>query len=88
MEQGRALRWSVSFLPRSIAQLIEEDSPLAKKFAEFNQELHALAMSGTPNGRGQMEDGVAQSRDLTVPFGRLVVEERDALIHRSKLEGF
>jgi hypothetical protein len=74
-----------------MAQLIEGDSPLAKRFAEINQELEALTISVTPSGRPEMEDGVAQGGDGMDPFGRLVVkrrklvEERDALI--SQIQG-
>jgi hypothetical protein len=72
-----------------ITQLIEEDSPLAKRFAEINQELEALTISVTPSGRPETEDGVAE--DGTDPFGRLVVkrqklvEQRDALV--SQIQG-
>jgi CHAT domain-containing protein len=96
LEKGRALLWSeMRGLRAPVAQLIE-DSPLAKRFAEINQELAALVISVTPSGKPEMEDGVA--RDLTDPFGRLVVkrqklvEERDALVSqiqgRPGLEGF
>ncbi len=99
LEQGRALLWSeMRGLRTPIAQLIEEDPPLAKRFAEINQELEALTISITPSGRPEMEDGVAQGKDWTDPFGRLVVkrrklvEERDALVSqiqgRPGLEGF
>jgi CHAT domain-containing protein len=90
LEQGRALLWSeMRGLRTPITQLIEEDSPLAKRFAEINQELEALTISITPSGRPETEDGVAE--DGTDPFGRLVVkrqklvEQRDALI--SQIEG-
>ncbi|KAH9171553.1 CHAT domain-containing protein [Lactarius sanguifluus] len=80
LEQGRALLWSeMRGLRTPIAQLTEEDSPLAKRLAEINQELEALTISVTPSGRPEMGDG-------TDPFGRLVVkrqklvEEWDALI--------
>jgi CHAT domain-containing protein/tetratricopeptide (TPR) repeat protein len=92
LEQGRALLWSeMRGLRTPMAQLIEGDSLLAKRFAEINQELEALTISITPSGRPEMEDGVIQSRDGTDPFGRLVVkrrklvEERDALI--SQIQG-
>jgi len=99
LEQGRALLWSeMRGFRTPVAQLIEEDSPLAKRFAEINQELEALTISATPTGRPEMEDGVAQGRDGMDPFGRLVVkrrklvEERDALISQIQgqpgLEGF
>ncbi len=98
LEQGRALLWSeMRGLRTPMAQLIEEDSPLGKRFAEINQELEALTISATPSGRPEMEDA-AKGRDGTDPFGRLVVkrqklvEERDALISRIQgrpgLEGF
>ena len=87
LEQGRALIWSeICEFRISVAQLIEEDSLLAKRFAEVNQELEALTISVTPSGRSEIEDGIAQGRDGTDPFGRLVlkqqklVKERDALI--------
>ena len=99
LEQGRTSLWSeMRGLRTPMTQLIEEDSPLATRFAEINQELEALTVSITPSGRPEMEDGVAQGRDWTDPFGRLVVkrqklvEERDALISqirgRPGLEGF
>jgi CHAT domain-containing protein len=85
LEQGRALLWSeMRGLRTPITQLIEEDSPLAKRFAEINQQLEALTISVTPSGRPETEDGVAE--DGTDPFGRLVVkrqklvEQRDALV--------
>ncbi|KAI9443710.1 CHAT domain-containing protein [Lactarius psammicola] len=89
LEQGRALLWSeMRGLRTPMAQFVEdsEDSSLAKRFAEINQELEALTTSLTPSARSEMEDGVAQGRNWTDPFGRLVikrqklVEERDALI--------
>jgi CHAT domain-containing protein/tetratricopeptide (TPR) repeat protein len=92
LEQGRALLWSeMRGLRTPMAQLIEGDSLLAKRFTEINQELEALTISITPSGRPEMEDGVVQGRDGTDPFGRLVVkqhklvEERDALI--SQIQG-
>ncbi|KAH9047467.1 CHAT domain-containing protein [Lactarius deliciosus] len=99
LEQGRALIWSeMRGLRTPIAQLAEEDPPLANRFAEVNQELGGLTISVTPSARQEMGDGVAQDRDWTDPFGRLVVkqqklvEERDALISqiqgRSGLEEF
>ena len=79
-------------------QVIEEDSPLAKRFAEINQELETLTIAVTPSGRPETEDGVQREKDGTDPFGRLIlkrkklVEERDALISqiqsRPGLEGF
>ncbi|KAI9444038.1 CHAT domain-containing protein [Lactarius indigo] len=101
LEQGRALLWSeMRGLRTPIAQLAEEDPPLAKRFSEVNQELGALTISITPSARQEMGDGIAQDKDKdwTDPFGRLVVkqqklvEERDELISqiqgRSGLEGF
>ena len=99
LEQGRALLWSeMRGLRTPVCQLIEEDSPLAKRFAEMNQELETLTISVTPSGRPEIEDGVYLGEDGTDPFGRLVikrkklVEERDALISqiqsRPGLEGF
>ena len=97
LEHGRALLWSeMRGLRTPVCQLIEEDSPLAKRFAEINQELETLTISVTPSGRPEVEDSVNQNG--TDPFGRLVikrkklVEERDALISqiqsRPGLEGF
>ena len=90
LEQGRALLWSeMRGLRAPVAQLIE-DSPLAKKFAEINQELEALTISVTPSGKPE-KGGVTQGGDGTDPFCRLVikqqklVEERDALI--SQIQG-
>ncbi|KAI9462895.1 CHAT domain-containing protein [Lactarius psammicola] len=69
LEQGRALLWSeMRGLRTPITQLAEEDSPLAKRFAEVNQELEALTTSVTPSGRLKMEDGVAEGGDGTDPF--------------------
>ncbi|KAH9025941.1 CHAT domain-containing protein [Lactarius pseudohatsudake] len=99
LEQGRALLWSeMRGLRTPMVQLAEEDPPLAKRFADINQELEALTTSITPSGRPEMGDGVGQGSDGMDPFGRLVVqqrklvEERDRLISqirgRPGLEGF
>ncbi len=98
LEQGRALLWSEMRGLRTPMAQFHEDSSLAKRFTEINQELEALTTSLTPSARLEMEDGVTQGRDLTDPFGRFVVkqqklvEERDALISqiqgRPGLEGF
>ncbi|KAH9047131.1 hypothetical protein EDB84DRAFT_1435058 [Lactarius hengduanensis] len=99
LEQGRALLWSeMRGLRTPIALLNEEDSPLAKRFTEINQELEAMTISVTPSARPETEDDGTQGRDGTDPFGRLVVrqrrlvEERDALVSqiqgRPGLEGF
>ena len=99
LEQGRALLWSeMRGFRTPVCQLIEEDSPLAKRFAEINQELETLTIAATPSGRPDIEDGAHESKDGMDPFGRLVikrnklVEERDALISqiqsRPGLEGF
>ncbi|KAH9055396.1 CHAT domain-containing protein [Lactarius vividus] len=92
LEQGRALLWSeMRGLRTPMAQLIEEDSSLAKRFAEVNRELEVLTISVTPSGKPEKEDSISQGRDWTDPFGRLVVkwqklvEERDALI--SQIQG-
>ncbi|KAH9019078.1 CHAT domain-containing protein [Lactarius pseudohatsudake] len=91
LEQGRALLWSeMRGFRTPMAQFIE-DPPLAKRFAEINQELEALTISITPSARPEMGDDITQDRDWTDPFGRLVVkrqklvEERDALI--SQIQG-
>ena len=78
-----------------LAPLVE-DSPLAKRLTEIDQELEAVTMSITPSGRPKFEDGVGQ--DESDPFGRLVIKqqklvaERDALISQIQsqpgLEGF
>ena len=97
LEQGRALLWSeMRGLRTSVCQLIEEESPLAKRFAEINQELETMTISVTPSGRPEIEDNANQNG--MDPFGRLVikrkklVEERDSLISqiqsRPGLEGF
>ncbi|KAN0134185.1 CHAT domain containing protein [Lactarius tabidus] len=99
LEQGRALLWSeMRGLRTSVFQLIGEDSLLAKKFAEINQELETLTIAATPSGRPGVEDSAHQRKDGMDPFGRLVierkklVEERDVLISRIQsrpgLEGF
>ncbi|KAI9462889.1 CHAT domain-containing protein [Lactarius psammicola] len=92
LEQGRALLWSeMRGLRTPIAQLAEEDPPLAKRFSEINEELEGLTISMTPSGRPEISDGVAEDGDWTDPFSRLVVkqrklvEERDALI--SQIQG-
>ena len=84
LEQGRALLWSeMRGLRTPVFQLIEEDSPLAKRFIEINRELEILTISVTPSGRPEMEDSAYQGKDGTDPFGRLVIkrkkldEERD-----------
>ena len=98
LEQGRALLWSeMRGLRTPVIQVIE-DSDLAKRFAEINQELETLTIAVTPSGRPETEDGVQREKDGTDPFGRLLtkrkklVEERDALISqiqsRPGLEGF
>ncbi|KAH9059785.1 CHAT domain-containing protein [Lactarius vividus] len=89
LEQGRALLWSEMRGLRTPIDRFIEDSPLAKRFAEINQELEAMIVSATPCARPEMEDGIA--RDGTDPFGRLVImrqklmEERDALV--SQIQG-
>ena len=99
LEQGRALLWSeMRSLRTPVCQHIEEDSPLARRFEEINQELETMTISVTPSGRPEMEDSVHQGKDGTDPFSRLVVkrkklvEERDALISqiqsRPGMEGF
>jgi CHAT domain-containing protein len=99
LEQGRGLLWSeMRGLRTPMTQLTEGDSPLAKRFAEINQELEVLTVSVTPSGMPEMEDGVTQGKDGTDPFGRLVVkwrklvEDRDALVSqiqgRPGFEGF
>ena len=98
LEQGRALLWSEMRGLRTTMHLIEEDSPLAKRFAEINQELEVLTTSVPPSGRPDKENGLAQGSSGTDPFGQLVVkqrklvEARDALISqiqcRPGLAGF
>ncbi|KAH9025971.1 CHAT domain-containing protein [Lactarius pseudohatsudake] len=86
LEQGRALLWSeMRGLRAPIARSFEEDSPLAKRFAEINQELEAMTVSVTPSGRPETEDGVAQGGDWTDPFGRLVVKQRKLVEERNAL---
>ena len=98
LEQGRALLWSeMRGLRIPVAQFIKEDSPLAQRLAQINQELEALTIAVTPSGTPEMEDGVGDGTD---PFGRLVIKrlklvnERDALISqihndgRPGMEGF
>ena len=87
LEQGRALLWSeMRGLRAPVTQLNDDNSPLAKRFAEINRELETLTISVTPSGRPEVEGSVHQSKVGTDPFGRLVikrkklVEERDALI--------
>ncbi|KAH9162881.1 CHAT domain-containing protein [Lactarius sanguifluus] len=87
LEQGRALLWSeMRGLRTSMVQLIEEDPPLAKRYAEINQELEALTTSMiTPSGGPEMEDGVAEGSDAIDPFGRLVVKQRKLVVERDAL---
>ena len=99
LEQGRTLLWSeMRGLRNPVYRLIMEDSSLAKRFSEINQELETLTIAATPSGRPEVEGGVHDGKDGTDPFGRLVikrkklVDERDALIaqiqNRPGLEGF
>ena len=99
LEQGRAILWSeMRGFRAPVTQLIDDDLPLAKRFAEIHRELEALTVSVTPSGRPEMEDGDAQVGDGTDPFGRLLikrlklVEERDVLVSQvqglSGFEGF
>ena len=99
LEQGRALLWSeMRDFRTPVSQFIEEDSPLAKRLSEINQELETLTISVTPSGRPEIQGGGHQGKDGTDSFGRLVVkrkklvEERDALISqiqsRPGSEGF
>ena len=96
LEQGRALLWSeMRGLRTPVCRLMEEDSPLAKRIAEINQELEMLTISVTPSGRPEVE---GEDKDGTDPFGRLLikrmklVEELDALVSqlqsRPGSEGF
>ena len=99
LEQGRASLWSeMRGLRTTVSQIIGEESPLAKRFSEINQELETLTIAVTPSGRPEVEDGVHEGKDGMDPFGRLVikqkklVEERDALISQIQsqpgLKGF
>ncbi|KAI9444063.1 hypothetical protein H4582DRAFT_2071659 [Lactarius indigo] len=86
LEQGRALLWSeMRGLRTPMVQLIEEDSPLAKRFAEINQELEAVTISVTPSAMLETEEGVSQSGDGMDPFGQLVVKQRKLVEERDKL---
>jgi tetratricopeptide (TPR) repeat protein len=89
LEQGRALLWSeMRGFRTPVVQPIEDSppsSPLAKRFAEVNQELEALTISVTPDGSPELEDDVAQGRDGTDPLGRLVIERRNLLEERDVL---
>ena len=91
LEQGRALLWSeMRGLRIPVTQLITEDSPLAQRFAQINQELEALTIAVTPRGTPEMGDGVGDGTD---PFGRLIIKrqklvnERDALISQIQSQG-
>ena len=98
LEQGRALLWSEMRGLRTPVTQVIEDSTLAKRFTEINQELETLTISVTPSGRPETDDGVHLEEVGMDPFGRLVlkqkklVEERDALISqiqsRPGSEGF
>jgi hypothetical protein len=92
LEQGRAILWSeMRSLRAPVAQLIDDGSPLVKRFGEINRELEALTISLTPSGRPEMEDCGAQGGDWSDPFCRLVIkrkklmEERDGLV--SQIQG-
>ncbi|KAN0128203.1 CHAT domain containing protein [Lactarius tabidus] len=98
LERGRTLLWSeLRGFRTPMAQLIE-DSSLAKRFTEINQELEVLTVSVTPSGMPEFEDVIARGTYLADPFGRLVlkqrklVQEQDALIsqiqRRPGLGGF
>ena len=54
-----------------------EDSPIAKRFFEINQEFEVMTMSVTPSGRPEIEDDVAQ--DGSDPFGWLVIKQKKLL---------
>ena len=93
LEQGRSILWSeMRGLRTPATQLAEEDSHIAQRFDEINQELEALITSITPSVVSESES------DGTDPFGRLVinqrklVEERDVLVSqiqgRPGMEGF
>ena len=91
LEQGRALLWSeMRGLRIPVAQFVKEDSPLAQRFAQINQELEALTIAVTPSGTPEMEDGAGDGTD---PFGRLVIKrlklvnERDALVSQIHNDG-
>ena len=91
LEQGRALLWSeMRGLRIPVTQLISEDSLLAQRFTQINQELEALTIAVTPSGTPEMEDGIGDGTD---PFGRLVIKrqklvnERDALISQIQSQG-
>ncbi|KAH9162888.1 CHAT domain-containing protein [Lactarius sanguifluus] len=86
LEQGRALLWSeMRGLRTPMVRLIEDDPPLAKRFADITQELEALTTSITPSGRPEMEDVVGQVSDGMDPFGRLVVKQRKLVVERHAL---
>ncbi|KAH9041480.1 hypothetical protein EDB83DRAFT_2318223 [Lactarius deliciosus] len=86
LEQGRALLWSeMRGFRTPLAQLTEEELPLATRFTEINRELEALTISVTPSGRPEKEDGVVQGIDRTDPFGRLVVERQRLMEERNAL---
>ncbi|KAH9047540.1 hypothetical protein EDB83DRAFT_2553683, partial [Lactarius deliciosus] len=85
LEQGRALLWSERGFRTPLAQLTEEELPLATRFTEINRELEALTISVTPSGRPEKEDGVVQGIDRTDPFGRLVVERQRLMEERNAL---
>ena len=84
LEQGRGLLWSeMRGLRTHMARLVEEDSALANRLAEINQELEALITSVAPSGRPEVEDGVA--RGGADPFGRLVLKQQELVAERNAL---
>jgi len=84
LERGRGLLWSeMRGLHTSVDYLHRADPLLARKFADLNGDLEALATSFSPilwsndggiNGNGEMD-----------PFGRVVVKQRKLLDERNSL---
>ena len=71
LEQGRSILWSeMRGIRTPAAQLAEEDSHMAQRFEEINQELEALIISTT------LSVFLVGESNFTDPFGRLVVNQR------------
>ena len=71
LEQGRSTLWSkMRGIRTPAAQLDEEDSHMAQRFEEINQELEALIISTT------LSVLLVRESNFTDPLGRLVVNQR------------
>ena len=84
LERGRGLLWSeMRGLRTSIDNLHRVDPPLARKFANLNRDLEALATSISP--MVQLNGGDVNGDGEQDPFGRVVVRQRKLLDERNSL---